>query len=132
MDDHAVILFDGVCNFCNGTVNFLIRHDHADAFRFAPLQSEAGQRMLAQAELPAIDFQSFVLIEKGKAYQRSKAALRAVRRLSWWWQPLQLLGLLPHPLLDRLYNFVARHRYQWFGKKDQCMVPTAAVRSKFL
>ncbi len=132
MGNHPVVLFDGVCNFCNGAINFLIRQDKAGVFRFAPLQGEAGQKLLAQHGLNKNSFDSFVLIENGKVFQRSAAALRIAAKLSWYLQCLQIFRVVPQPLRDGVYNLIARNRYKWFGKKEQCMLPSPDVRSRFL
>ncbi|MGZ8536773.1 MAG: thiol-disulfide oxidoreductase DCC family protein [Flavisolibacter sp.] len=127
-----IILFDGVCNFCNGMVNFAIRHDKKKQLRFAPLQSEAGQKLLADYNLSQEIFESFILIENGKMYQKSTAALRVVRFFPWYWQELQILRIIPPFIRNAIYDFIARNRYKWFGKKDVCMIPSPELRSRFL
>lgn len=129
---HGVILFDGVCNFCNGSVNFIIDNDPHDYFRFAALQSDVGQALLERFYLPRSDFDSIVLIEGGRIYVKSTAALRIARRLKF---PLSLGGLLllvPRLIRDIGYTIIAKNRYQWFGKQDQCRLPTPAIRARFL
>ena len=130
--EHPVVLFDGVCNFCNGMVNFLIRQDKKGIFRFAALQSETGQKLLEQHHLPKTDFDSFVLIENGKVYTSSTAGLRLYGKLPWYWKWTQLFWIIPRPLRNAVYALIARNRYRWFGKKEQCMLPTPDVRSRFL
>lgn len=130
--NHPVILFDGVCNFCDGAVNFVLRQDKKDVFRFAPLQSEAGQQLLQQYGLSKADFDSFVLIDEGKVYKKSDASLRVMNRLPWYWKEVQLFRIVPRFLRDAIYDFIARNRYQWFGKKEQCMIPTPQMRARFL
>jgi predicted DCC family thiol-disulfide oxidoreductase YuxK len=130
--DHPVILFDGVCNFCNGAINFVIKQDKKDIFRFAPLQSEAGQRLLQQYQLPKENFPSFVLIEDGKVYKKSTAALKVLSRLPWYWKELQVLRIVPTFLRNAIYDFIARNRYKWFGKREQCRLSTPAVKKRFL
>lgn len=130
--DHPVVLFDGVCNFCNGMVNFLIRQDKGQKLRFAALQSEAGQKLLEQYRLPKENFNSFILIQNGKAYKSSTAGLRLYSTLPWYWKWTQIFWMVPKPVRDAVYGFVARNRYKWFGKKDQCMLPTPDVRNRFL
>jgi predicted DCC family thiol-disulfide oxidoreductase YuxK len=129
---HPVILFDGVCNFCNGMVNFIIRQDKKKLFRFAALQSEAGQKLLEEYKLPKQDFDSFLLVDKGKVYKSSTAGLKLYGRLSWYWQWTRLFWIIPPLLRNGIYNWIARNRYKWFGKKDQCMVPSKEVRERFL
>lgn len=129
---HPIILFDGVCNLCNNSVNFVIRHDKTDRFRFASLQSEAATHLAAQYHTSFENLSSFILIEEGKVYRRSTAALRVARHLGFPYYALYLLIILPPFLRDAIYNQVSRNRYRWFGKKEACMVPTPALRSKFL
>jgi predicted DCC family thiol-disulfide oxidoreductase YuxK len=132
VSDHPVILFDGVCNFCNSVVAFTIRQDRKGVFRFAALQSPAGQRLLQQYGLPDQDFASFILIDKGKAYKSSTAGLKLYNRLPWYWKWVQVFRIVPQFLRDAVYNFVARNRYKWFGRQKQCMVPSPELKSRFL
>ena len=132
MTEHPIILFDGVCNFCNGAINFVLRQDKKDVFRFAPLQSKTGQELLQQYALAGEDLSSFVLIDRGKVYRKSQAALRVMRYLPWYWSEAQVLHFVPRAFRDAIYDWIARNRYQWFGKKESCMVPTADQRSRFL
>jgi predicted DCC family thiol-disulfide oxidoreductase YuxK len=127
-----VILFDGVCNFCSGMVNFIIRQDKNKKFRFAALQSDAGQKLLKEYNLPVENFESFILIDKGKVYKSSTAGLRLYNQLPWYWKWTQLFWIFPAFIRNGVYNFIAKHRYKWFGKKDSCMVPTADIKSRFL
>jgi predicted DCC family thiol-disulfide oxidoreductase YuxK len=129
--DHPIILFDGVCNFCNGMVNFIIRQDKNEIFRFAALQSKTGQELIKQFHLPG-NFESFILIQDGKAYQKSTAALRLYNLLSWPWKWTQLFWIVPRPARDVVYNFIARNRYKWFGKREVCMIPSAEIRRRFI
>ncbi len=132
MDDKAIILFDGVCRFCNGSVNFVLRHDRKDHFRFAPLQSEAGQALLAQHGIDPSKTDSFVLIEGRRASLKSAAALHTARHLGF---PVSLLWafiIVPAFIRNAVYDWIARNRYRWFGKMDACMVPDERVRRKFL
>jgi predicted DCC family thiol-disulfide oxidoreductase YuxK len=130
--DNPVVLFDGVCNFCNGGVNYIIRQDKKKIFRFAPLQSDAGQKILSQYQLPTKDFNSFVVVHNGKAYNKSTAGLVVWGLLPWYWKWTQLFWIVPRFIRDAVYDFVARNRYKWFGKREQCMIPTADVRGRFL
>jgi len=130
--DHPILLFDGICNFCNGGVNYIIRQDKNKIFRFATLQSQAGQQLLQQYQLPTKQFDSFVLIENGKAYTKSAAGLRVYRSLSWYWKWTQIFWIFPGFIRNAVYDLIAKHRYKWFGKKEECMVPTADVRIRFL
>jgi predicted DCC family thiol-disulfide oxidoreductase YuxK len=132
MNEHPVILFDGVCNFCNGLMNFVIRQDKKRVFRFAALQSEAGKNILQQHNLSTQDFDSFVLIDKNRVFKKSSASLKVMSRLPWYWKPAQILWIIPLFIRNAVYDFVARNRYKWFGKKEQCMVPTPEIRGRFL
>jgi predicted DCC family thiol-disulfide oxidoreductase YuxK len=129
--DHPVILFDGVCEFCNGTVNFLIRQDKGSLFRFAPIQSEAGQALIKKYNLPS-EPESFVYIEKNRAYLRTTAILMLARKLKWYWSWTQLFWIIPRFVRDAAYKIIAANRYRWFGKKEECMIPTQDVRNRFL
>lgn len=126
-----IVLFDGVCNLCNGAVNFLIDRDPEAHLRFAALQSEAGLALLADTGLKD-NLDTFVLVEGARVSERSTAALRVLRYLPWYWQPLRAFWLVPRPLRDAVYRWVARNRYRWFGKKEACRMPTAALKSRFL
>ena len=132
MNEHPVILFDGVCNFCDSAINFVLKQDKKKIFRFATLQSEAGQELLQQHNLSTKDFDSFVFIDGGKAYKKSAASLRVMNKLPWYWKEVQLFRIIPTIFRDAIYDYIARNRYKMFGKKDQCMVPTPELRSRFL
>ena len=133
----AIILFDGVCNLCNGFVQFVIEHDPQARFQFAALQSEAGQSLLRQhGRDPAptgTDPDSVWLLDEGRLYSHSTAVLRIAKRLGGGWRLLVAPGwLLPAAVRDALYRFVARHRYQWFGRQQECWLPTPDLRARFL
>ena len=128
----AVVLFDGECNFCDGTVAFIIDHDPQANFRFAALRSPAAHRLLERCLPSARGRESLVLVEREKCYTRSTAALRIARRLQSPWLWLYGLIIVPRPIRDALYDWLARNRYRWFGKRDDCLVPDAAVRQRFL
>ncbi|MDB5251774.1 MAG: thiol-disulfide oxidoreductase family protein [Flaviaesturariibacter sp.] len=132
MEQPPVILFDGVCNFCNGAINFVLRQDRRKRLRFAPLQSPAGQALLKQYGLDKNTFDSFVLIREGKVYRKSTAALAVLNELPWYWKEAQVLRIVPRFLRDTIYDFIARNRYRWFGRRDACMVPTADMRARFI
>ncbi|HTL80610.1 MAG TPA: thiol-disulfide oxidoreductase DCC family protein [Bacteroidia bacterium] len=131
-NDRAIVLFDGVCNFCNARVNFMIRHDKKDFFRFAPIQSEHARKIFRENGLPENYSDSFILFENGKIYQRTSAALRISKHLDFPWMLFYPLVFLPPFLRDWVYVIIAKNRYKWFGKRDSCMVPTEEVRKKFL
>jgi predicted DCC family thiol-disulfide oxidoreductase YuxK len=128
----AVLLFDGVCNLCNGIVQFIIERDPRARIAFAPLQSGVAARLLAgyrdRAQLP----DSVVLVEDGRFYVRSTAALRVARHLRFPWSLAWGFMVVPRPVRDWMYDWIARHRYAWFGKRDTCMVPTPEVGKRFL
>ena len=127
-----LILFDGVCNWCNAWVNFTIGHDPLGKFKFGTLQSESAQQILKDLRLPADNFETFLLLEQGRVFTKSIAALRIVRQLSVLW-PLFYLGIvIPRPLRDAVYDYVAQRRYRWMGKSDTCRVPTPADRERFV
>ena len=134
----AIILFDGVCNLCHGFVQFIIRHDPAGRFQFAALQSETGRALLTARGLPlpppGVDPDSVLLLDtNGRLYSHATAVLRIARRLGGGWAVLAAPGwLLPVPVRDALYRFVARHRYRWFGRQNECWLPTPALKSRFL
>lgn len=130
-DDHAIILFDGVCNLCNGAVNFLVDRDPNGRFKLGALQSDAAEPLLERNGLFP-DLESFVLIHQGRAYRRSEAALRVAWRLGGLWRLLYPLLLVPRPLRDAVYDWIARNRYRWFGKRDTCRVPTSELRARFI
>lgn len=130
--EHTIVLFDGVCHFCNGMVNFLIRQDKDKRLLFAALQSEAGQRLLEQYHLPKENFHSFIFIDSGKVYKCSTAGLRLYNKLPWYWKWTQLFWIVPKFIRDAVYDVIANNRYKWFGQKEACMIPTPEVRSRFL
>jgi predicted DCC family thiol-disulfide oxidoreductase YuxK len=126
------LLFDGVCNLCNGWVRFVIARDPAARLRLAAVQSPAGQAILAACGLSTEDFDTMVFVEDGKAYLKSAAFLRAVRYLSFPWPWLAAGLAVPRPLRDWLYDRVASNRYRLFGRQESCMMPTPEIRSRFL
>jgi len=113
-------------------VNFIIRHDKKKVFLFCALQSEAGKKLLQQYNLNWKRSDSFVLIEDGKAYQKSNASLKLYNKLPWYWKWTQLFWIVPKFIRDGVYNLIAKNRYRWFGKKEECMVPAREVRDRFL
>jgi predicted DCC family thiol-disulfide oxidoreductase YuxK len=128
-----VILFDGLCNLCAGTVRFVLERDRAGAFDFASLQSEAARGVLAKAGRdPAGLPDSVIVVDEDGVHLRSEAALRIAGRLRQPWPLLAALRIVPRSLRDAVYDFVARRRYGWFGRRDSCLVPTPALRARFL
>jgi predicted DCC family thiol-disulfide oxidoreductase YuxK len=127
-----VILFDGVCNLCNGFVQFVITRDPSERFRFGALQSDGARRLLASGPHTAPVSDSVVLLDEGRVFTRSTAALRIARQLTFPWRLAYLFILVPRPVRDWIYDWVASHRYGWFGRRDVCMVPTPGLRARFL
>jgi predicted DCC family thiol-disulfide oxidoreductase YuxK len=134
MDDSArpIFLFDGVCNFCNDGVNYIIRHDPEGRFRFASLQSDAGKALLEKHGLRDLPLSTMVLIDGDRAYTNSDGVLRTARRLGGVYALVVPLLLVPRPLRDWAYHLFANNRYRMFGQADQCMAPTPEVRQRFL
>jgi len=129
---NPIVLFDGVCNLCSSVVKFTISRDPNGIFRFASLQSEAGQFFLNKFGLSTEDFDSFVLIEGDNFFLRSTAVLCLCKRLKGLWPLLYLLIIIPRPLRDFVYNIVAENRYKWFGKKEECFIPSPDINNRFL
>ncbi len=132
MSSTAIILFDGVCNLCHSSVQFIIAHDKAAHFKFASLQSAYGQALLKDHDLPTHDFDSFVLVEKEQVFTESTAALKVARRLDGFWSLLSIFLILPSFIRNPFYRFIARNRYRWFGKKDSCLMPTPELQKRML
>ena len=130
--DTSIILFDGVCNLCNGTVHFLLKRDKKECFRFAALQSASGQKLLKHHELSSTDLDTFVLIAEGCCYTKSTAALIVTKKLGQGWPLLYGFIIVPQFMRDFVYSLIAKHRYRIFGKKKQCMVPAPEVEHRFL
>lgn len=128
----AIVLFDGVCNLCDQSVQFIIQRDPKQRYQFAPLQSDLAKELLQEHQLNPKDLERAVLIENGKAYTHSTASLRVVRHLSGAWPLLYVFILVPRFIRDAVYRWVARNRYRWFGKKEACAMPTAENRARFL
>jgi predicted DCC family thiol-disulfide oxidoreductase YuxK len=127
-EDEHIVLFDGVCNLCNAAVRFILARDPQGRFRFASLQSDVARRLLKGDGPP----ETIVLIEAGKIYAKSTAALRIARGLRFPWPLFYGLAVVPLFLRDLVYDWVARNRYRWFGKRDTCMLPTPETRGRFL
>jgi predicted DCC family thiol-disulfide oxidoreductase YuxK len=129
--DGPVVLFDGECNLCHGAVQFIVRRDPRARFRFAALQSAAAARLLAAAGAGPIG-DTMALVQGGAVHVRSGAALRIARGLRFPWPLLAVFLIVPAPLRDLVYRFVARHRFRWFGRRELCWLPTPALRARFL
>ena len=129
---NGIVLFDGVCNFCHASVNFIIDRDPKDHFRFASLQSETGIALAAQHGIDSTQLASIILIEGDQAYTQSTAAFMIAKRLRGLWPMLGILLIVPRPIRDFIYQWVARNRYRLFGRADSCRVPTPALTHRFL
>lgn len=129
---HPIILFDGVCNLCNTSVQGVLRNDPDGLFRFAPLSSEFAQHAISERNIQIDGEGSLVLLEGEHHYLRSSGALRIARKMRWPWNWLWVFIIVPKPIRDMVYRLVANNRYKWFGKQESCMVPTADVKARFL
>jgi len=128
--DIGVIFFDGLCNLCNGWVRFVLKRDVSAAFRFAPLQSDFASEVLQETQHDGLD--SIVLLTDGKIFFKSTAVLRIVRRLRLPWPLLWILMVIPRAIRDFVYDIVAHNRYRWFGRREECMIPSPEIRERFL
>ncbi|MDC6351453.1 thiol-disulfide oxidoreductase DCC family protein [Zeaxanthinibacter sp. PT1] len=128
-----IILFDGVCNLCNGAVQFVIRRDKSHQFVFASLQSNVGQQLVLERRINTEELDSIILIEPSVAYYaKSDAALKIGQAFGGGWKLLAIFEWIPRPLRDAVYDLVARNRYRWFGRKEACMIPTPDLQARFL
>jgi predicted DCC family thiol-disulfide oxidoreductase YuxK len=128
-----IILFDGVCNLCDSAVQFVIKHDKKDIFRVASLQSEIGQEIIKHIGIDTKNIDSIILYQPGIAYYyKSEAALEIAKNLGGLFSFATIFKILPTALSNVIYNYVAKNRYKWYGKKDSCMIPTPELKSKFL
>jgi predicted DCC family thiol-disulfide oxidoreductase YuxK len=127
-----ILLFDGVCNLCNGTVQFVIERDPKATVKFASLQSAFAAQQFQSLGIANDYLDSIVLLEEGKVFVKSTAAIRLSRHLSGLWPVLRLLLIIPRPIRDLVYDWVARNRYRWFGKQETCWIPTPELRARFV
>ncbi len=132
MNNHSIILFDGVCNLCNGAVNFVIKRDKKNLIQFASLQSEAAHQLLADYNIASRKMESFIFIENGKGYTYSTAALKVCKHLNSLWPLFYGFIIVPPFIRDGIYKWIAKNRYKWFGQKNECMIPSPELQSKFL
>jgi len=126
-----IILFDGICNFCNQSVQFVIKRDPSHIFHFASLQSDIGRNLLNEYGINE-NVNSVVYITTGNAYVKSDAGLQIARRLNGFWKLLYIFYLVPTPIRDLVYDYIAKNRYKWFGKSDSCMIPSPKIKKRFL
>lgn len=131
-DQQSIVLFDGVCNFCDRSVQFIFERDPAGRFKFAPLQSQSARRLLDRCGLSADSLETLVLVREGRCLSKSSAALTIARGLTGPWPVLYGLIIVPRPIRDFFYDAFAKRRYRWFGKKEACMVPSPELRARFL
>ncbi|WP_455223469.1 thiol-disulfide oxidoreductase DCC family protein [Kaarinaea lacus] len=129
---HPILLFDGVCKFCHASVQFVIKRDNKKRFRFCPLQSDRGQQLAKQFGIENIDLTSMILVQNNRIYRKSSAALHIARQLNMPWPLLYIFILVPSFIRDAVYDFIGSHRYQWFGKFDECWIPDDDTRNRFL
>ena len=132
MIENPIVLFDGVCNFCNYWVNFAIKRDRKKKLKFTTLQGESAKRLLPQYNINPTSLSSVILIDNGKAYNQSSAAIRMYKHLDGGWKLFYGLIIIPKFIRDFFYNIIARNRYKWFGKKVSCMLPTPEFRERFM
>lgn len=131
--NNKIILFDGVCNLCESVVQFVIKHDKKDIFRFVSLQSELGIAIIKYAGFDKLKIDSVLLYEHdGTLYYKAEAVFKIAKYLGGQFKFLSIFSFIPHGISNLFYDYIARNRYKWFGKKESCMIPTAALQSKFL
>lgn len=131
-EKRLIILFDGVCNLCSSVVQFIIKRDKKNQFKFASLQSAFAQSVLQQHNLPQNDYNSFILLKNNKIYTKSTGALKVIKHLNGLWPLLYGFIILPAFIRDAVYSWIAQNRYKWFGKKETCWIPTPELQKKFI
>ena len=127
----SIILFDGICNLCNSSVQCVLNHDRKKKFKFASLQSDAARKLLLQLNIKNSKLDSIVLIDGGKIYNKSTAALKIAKELNPLWNIFYLLIIIPKPIRDFVYDFIAKNRYKWFGKKNSCLFYLKEYEDRF-
>ncbi|MBL7867238.1 MAG: thiol-disulfide oxidoreductase DCC family protein [Flavobacterium lindanitolerans] len=131
--DKKIILFDGVCNLCDSSIQFIIKHDKKDIFRFVALQSEIGLEIINHIGIDTSKIDSILLYEPGKAYYyKAQAALKIAKELGGIYTAISWFSILPNFLTNTVYDYIAKNRYKWYGKKEACMIPTPELKAKFL
>ena len=128
----SIILFDGMCNFCNTSVNKIIKYDKKNVFKFAAIQSDAGKKLLTELSIDILKIDSILLIENNTLFTKSTAVLKIAKQLSGLYKLGYAFIIIPPFIRDTIYDFIAKNRYKWFGKKERCMIPSIEVREKFL
>ena len=132
MQEHPLILFNGICNFCKYWVNFAIRRDKKMKLKFTPLQGETAKKILPKFQISTTSLSSVVIVDMGRVWTQSSAAIRICKHLDGGWKLFYAFIIIPKFIRDFFYNIIARNRYRWFGKKEVCMVPTPELRERFL
>lgn len=127
-----LIIFDGICNFCNASINFIIRRDPNAKFTFGTVQSAIGTRLLRDLHIDPANPTTFVLIQDGEVFLKSNAALEISKHLTGAWPIISYLRFIPESIRDSIYNLIARNRYKIMGKRNSCMIPTAEIRTRFI
>ena len=128
----SIILFDGMCNFCNTSVNKIIKYDKKNVFKFAAIQSDAGKKLLTELSIDTLKIDSILLIEKNTLFTKSTAVLKIAKQLSGLYKLGYAFIIIPPFIRDTIYDFIAKNRYKWFGKKEACRIPSKEERNKFL
>lgn len=131
-ESKSIILFDGVCNLCNASVNFVIKHDKKERFLFASFQSDAAKEILLQFHLKNLNEVTVILVEDHKVYDKSTAALKIAHHLDGLFKTFYVFMVVPKFLRDWIYSIIANHRYRWFGKRENCMIPSLELKNRFL
>ena len=126
------ILFDGVCNLCDRSIQFILKKSKNKKLMFAPFQTQPGRELAMQFGISPTDLQSFVFVENGRPYKKSTAALKVCRHLGGAWPLLYVMIIVPRVIRDGIYDFIARNRYRWFGKKTECMIPSDQDNARFI
>lgn len=132
LDDSNIVLFDGVCNLCSGSVQFIIKRDPQAKYKFASLQSDVGQQILKKFNLSQTELHTIILVKSNSFLQRSDAALEIARNLTGGWPLFYVFKIVPRFMRDLIYNWISRNRYSWFGKQDSCWLPTPELKTRFL
>ncbi len=132
MDTRNIVIFDGVCNFCNGAVNFIIKRDPEGIFAFTPMQSDLAKELMKKHQIFNVGIDTFLLIKDGQCFIFSSAAMEIAKDLTGFWYLFNILKLIPAQVRDFFYKLFARNRYKLFGRKEHCMVPTTEIRSRFV
>jgi len=132
MNNEAVIIYDGSCFLCNGLINWIIRFDSGKYFRFTSLQSTFAQNILVQVQKQSLSYDSVLLFENGRIYSHSSAVLQIIKHLKGWVQLFLIFWIIPRPIRDLIYNFIANHRYRWFGRSSECILPPPELKDRFI